>query len=60
MPRYSKFSAKTPKKNSNLIRENAHIFGNMSKPIKTHQPKNVFLEEENFGQKFKFLAHSAR
>jgi hypothetical protein len=26
MPRYLNFSVKTPKKNSNLIRENAHIF----------------------------------
>ncbi len=26
MPRYSNFSATTPKKISNLIRENAHIF----------------------------------
>jgi hypothetical protein len=25
MPRYSKFSVKTPEKSSNLIRENAHI-----------------------------------
>ncbi len=32
MPRYSKFSAKTPKKNSNLIRENAHILGYHLKP----------------------------
>jgi hypothetical protein len=40
MPRYSKFSAKTPKKNSNLIRENAHI---VSKEIKAEIGELIFL-----------------